>query len=370
MPPDRGFADPSAGVSTRNICVRSLVCCALGLRPQLVGHVDHGKSSLADGLLAANGIIRCAPSNFSCIAARARCDAWLRVGTFRQLISHSARLAGQIRYLDSREDEQERGITMESSAVSLSYRRAAPGGTVEDYLVNLIDTPGHIDFSSEVSTASRLCDGVLVVVDAVEGVCTQTINVLRQAWLERLRPILVINKLDRLIVELKLSPIEGHHHLVRLVEQVNAVMGGFFASERMDDDLRWRERREQRQAEAAASAGDESAPDAAFEERDDEDLYFAPERGNVIFASALDGWAFRLDQFAHLHAVRLGMREDRLRLCLWGEFYFDAKSKRVVTKPGPRATKPTFVQFVLDNLWAVYDCVTLNQCGDLAGEEH
>ena len=251
---------------------------------------------------------------------------------------------------------------MESSAVSLSYRRAAPGGPVEDYLVNLIDTPGHIDFSSEVSTASRLCDGVLVVVDAVEGVCTQTINVLRQAWLERLRPILVLNKLDRLIVELKLSPIEGHHHLVRLVEQVNAVMGGFFASERMDDDLRWRERREQRQAEAAAAAGDETAPDAAFEERDDEDLYFAPERGNVIFASALDGWAFRLDQFAHLHAVRLGMREDRLRLCLWGEFYFDAKSKRVVTKPGPKSLKPTFVQFVLDNLWAVYDCVTINQC--------
>jgi len=109
------------------------------------------QSSFADSLLAANGII-------------------------------SSRLAGTIRYLDSREDEQERGITMESSAVSLRWRlpkkaavadegvRAAP---TEDYKINLIDTPGHVDFSSEVSTASRLCDGAFVLVDAVEGVCTQ-----------------------------------------------------------------------------------------------------------------------------------------------------------------------------------------------------
>ena len=74
----------------------------------------------------------------------------------------------------------------------------------------------------------------------------KTITVLRQAWQDRLRPILLINKFDRLITELKLSPTEAYHHLSRLIEQVNAVMGSFFASERMEDDLRWREERERR----------------------------------------------------------------------------------------------------------------------------
>ncbi len=130
-----------------------------------LGHVDHGKTTLMDALLAANNII-------------------------------SQRMAGKMRYLDSREDEQERGITMESSAVSLKFQVAerSPDGGVyslpdiihfdmvtdtrlekvtKTYVVNMVDTPGHVDFSSEVSTASRICDGALVLVDVVEGVCTQ-----------------------------------------------------------------------------------------------------------------------------------------------------------------------------------------------------
>lgn len=261
----------------------------------------------------------------------------------------------------------------------------------EDYMINLIDTPGHVDFSSEVSTASRLCDGALVMVDAVEGVCTQTITVLRQAWQERLKPILVINKVDRLITELRLAPIEAHHHLTQLVEQVNAVMGSFHASERMEDDLRWREERskrlaakKERQEDTAAGLANQAGSaeastssstgqtevhndsndgdDDLYEEKDDEDLYFAPEQGNVIFASAIDGWAFRISQFAQIHAARLGIKESNLRKVLWGDFYLDPKTKRVLARKhlGKRSLKPMFVQFVLENLWAVYDSVILN----------
>ncbi|KAG6897765.1 hypothetical protein C0992_011434 [Termitomyces sp. T32_za158] len=300
-----------------------------------LGHVDHGKTTLMDTLLAANNII-------------------------------SARMAGKMRYLDSREDEQERGITMESSAVSLKFQVLGREKSPMTYIVNMIDTPGHVDFSSEVSTASRLCDGALVLVDVVEGVCTQTIAVLRQAWQDRLRPILVINKFDRLITELRLAPVEAHHHLTRLIEQVNAVMGSLFASERMEDDLRWREERERRLAEKKEQLADEA--DATlnetdeFQEKDDEDLYFAPERGNVIFASAIDGWGFRIGKFAQLYSSKLGMKEANLRRVLWGDYFLDPKSKRVISYKHLRGRplKSLFVQFVLENIWAVYDAVVLN----------
>ncbi|KAI0766400.1 translation elongation factor 2 [Trametes elegans] len=304
-----------------------------------IGHVDHGKTTMMDALLAANNII-------------------------------STRMAGKIRYLDSREDEQERGITMESSAVSLRFKvvERSPEGDPcpKTYVVNMIDTPGHVDFSSEVSTASRLCDGALVLVDVVEGVCTQTVTVLRQAWQDRLRPILVINKFDRLITELKLAPIEAYHHLSQLIEQVNAVMGSFFASERMEDDLRWREERERRLAakkESHAEQVDATVNEEdEYQEKDDEDIYFAPERGNVVFASAIDGWGFRIGKFAHLYAVKLGIKEANLRTVLWGDFYLDPKTKRVISHKHlrGRSLKPLFVQFVLENIWAIYDAVVTN----------
>lgn len=160
-------------------------------------------------------------------------------------------------------------------------------------------------------------------------------------------------------------------------------MGSFFASERLEDDLRWREDREKRLAKKQKEKEDEIVASTSaltlddptpvtnetdeFKERDDEDLYFAPEKGNVLFASAVDGWAFRVSQFAHLHAVRLGIREANLTKVLWGDFYLDPKTKRVITRKtlGKRALKPLFVQLVLENIWAVYDSVVLNKCVEL-----
>ncbi|PGH03246.1 hypothetical protein AJ79_07441 [Helicocarpus griseus UAMH5409] len=289
-------------------------------------------------------------------------------------------MAGKIRYLDSRPDEQLRGITMESSAISLYFsmlRRAAKDADPErkEYLINLIDSPGHIDFSSEVSTASRLCDGALVLVDAVEGVCSQTVTVLRHTWVEQLKPILVINKLDRLVTELKMTPAEAYLHLSKLLEQVNAVIGSFYQGERMEEDLQWRERMEERINAAAnkekdrtTRLADNMADTAAqadsiegeFEERDDEDLYFAPEKNNVIFCSATDGWAFTIRQFAGLYEKKLGFKRSLLEKVLWGDFYLDPKTKRVLGQKHlkGRNLKPMFVQLVLDTIWAVYNATT------------
>lgn len=258
---------------------------------------------------------------------------------------------------------------MESSAISLYFsmlRRSTPEATPEarEYLINLIDSPGHIDFSSEVSTASRLCDGAVVLVDAIEGVCSQTVTVLRQTWTEKLKPLLVINKMDRLITELKMTPGEAYVHLSKLLEQVNAVLGSFFQGERMEEDLNWRERMEERVAAVAAKeariAADQQASDSnelAFQERDDEELYFAPEKNNVIFGSAIDGWAFTVRQFAGLYEKKLGIKRSLLEKVLWGNFYLDPKTRKVL---GPkhlkgRNLKPIFVQLVLEQIWAVYN---------------
>ena len=214
-----------------------------------------------------------------------------------------------------------------------------------------------------------------MLVDAVEGVCSQTVTVLRHTWTEHLKPLLVINKVDRLITELKMSPGEAYTHLSKLLEQVNAVIGSFFQGERMEEDLQWRERVEERVAAAAAKevererkankgsvTGDSesvttSGTTGDFEEKDDEDLYFAPEKNNVIFSSAVDGWAFTVRQFASLYEKKLGIKRSILEKVLWGDFYLEPKTKRVLGSKHlkGRALKPMFVQLVLDNIWAVYE---------------
>ncbi|XP_041836893.1 elongation factor-like GTPase 1 isoform X2 [Melanotaenia boesemani] len=282
----------------------------------ILAHVDHGKTTLADCLVASNGII-------------------------------SSRLAGKLRYLDSREDEQIRGITMKSSAISLHFSSGD-----QDFLLNLIDSPGHVDFSSEVSTAVRLCDGAVVVVDAVEGVCPQTQVVLRQAWLENIKPVLVINKIDRLIMELKLTSQEAYTHLQKILEQVNAVTGTLFTSKVLE------ERAEKVKEEVEPCSRDQVYDwSAGLEEVDDSHIYFSPDQGNVVFSSAIDGWGFSIQQFASIYSDRMGIKAAVLLKTLWGDFYLNAKAKRILKGAQAKGKKPLFVQLVLDNIWSLYDAV-------------
>lgn len=132
-------------------------------------------------------------------------------------------MAGKLRYLDNRQDEQERGITMKSSSISLHYQSQLQQ---RDFLVNLIDSPGHVDFSSEVSTAVRLCDGAIVVVDVVEGVGPQTRAVLQQVYTEGLKAVLVLNKIDRLILEKQMEALDAYIHISQVSLTICEVSSG------------------------------------------------------------------------------------------------------------------------------------------------
>ncbi|MEM0197214.1 MAG: GTP-binding protein, partial [Sulfolobales archaeon] len=157
----------------------------------IIAHVDHGKTTTSDLLLAASGII-------------------------------SMKVAGEALALDYLDVEQKRGITVKAANISLYHEFAG-----KPYVVNLIDTPGHVDFSGKVTRSLRVLDGALVVVDAVEGVMTQTETVLRQALEERVRPILFINKVDRLIKELKFTAQEVQQRFVEIIKTMNSLLSEF-----------------------------------------------------------------------------------------------------------------------------------------------
>jgi len=165
----------------------------------IIAHVDHGKTTLSDSLLAAAGII-------------------------------SEQTAGQKLFLDSWELEQKRQMTVFASNISLAHTYKG-----EEYLINLIDTPGHIDFSGAVTRSLRAVDGALVVVDAVEGPMTQTETVLMQALRERVKPLLYINKVDRLIKEIKLTPQEIQNRFAKILARVNALIEKYAPPEHKKD---------------------------------------------------------------------------------------------------------------------------------------
>jgi elongation factor 2 len=158
-------------------------------------HIDHGKTTFTDNLLAGAGMM-------------------------------SEELAGKQLLMDFHEDEKERGITIDTGAVSMVHVFRN-----EEYLINLLDTPGHVDFGGEVTRAMRAVDGTIVLIDAVEGIMPQTETVLRQALREKVKPVLFINKVDRLIKELQLTPEKMQDRFIKIITSVNAFIREIAPSE-------------------------------------------------------------------------------------------------------------------------------------------
>jgi len=157
----------------------------------IIAHVDHGKTTLSDNLLLAAGII-------------------------------SPKVAGTALAMDYLEIEQKRQMTVKAANVSLLHEHNG-----QQYVINMIDTPGHVDFTGKVTRSLRVMDGAVVVVDSVEGVMTQTETVTRQALEERVRPVLYINKIDRLVKELRLSPQEVQERLLNIVRDFNTLIENY-----------------------------------------------------------------------------------------------------------------------------------------------
>lgn len=165
----------------------------------ICAHIDHGKTTLSDNLLAGAGMI-------------------------------SEELAGDQRFLDFDKQEQARGITIDAANVSMVHNYKD-----HEYLINLIDTPGHVDFGGDVTRAMRAVDGAVVVVCAVEGIMPQTETVLRQALKENVKPVLFINKVDRLLNELKLDPVELQNRFLKIIAEANKLIRNMAPEDKKDE---------------------------------------------------------------------------------------------------------------------------------------
>lgn len=225
--------------------------------------------------------------------------------------------AGDARATDTRADEQERGITIKSTGISLYYEFdiTFSGAEKEAYLINLIDSPGHVDFSSEVTAALRVTDGALVVVDYVEGVCVQTETVLRQALGEKIKPVLMINKIDRGILELQVDGETMYQNFQRVIESANVII-------------------------------------ATYEVPEMGELMVDPSEGTVAFGSGLHGWAFTLARFARMYSEKFGVKNDIMMKRLWGDYFFHPAAKNKLQKEQyneeGKEMKRAFVQFVME----------------------
>lgn len=267
----------------------------------VIAHVDHGKSTLTDSLVSKAGII-------------------------------ASSKAGEMRFTDTRKDEQERCITIKSTAISMYFElndrdvlfikeADQREKDCKGFLINLIDSPGHVDFSSEVTAALRVTDGALVVVDCVSGVCVQTQTVLRQAIAERIKPVVFMNKMDLALLTLQLDQEDLYQKFTRIVESVNVII---------------------------ATYSDEDGPMG--------DIKVDPSKGSVGFGSGLHAWAFTLKQFSEIYADKFKIDVEKLMNRLWGENFYNPTTRKW-GKSGEEGYKRAFCMFVLDPIFKIFDAI-------------
>uniref|UniRef100_A0A803MZW0 SNU114 homolog n=2 Tax=Chenopodium quinoa TaxID=63459 RepID=A0A803MZW0_CHEQI len=256
----------------------------------LVGHLHHGKTLFMDMLV----------------------EQTHHISTF------DTKNERHMRYTDTRFDEQERRISIKSVPMSLVLEDS----NSKSFLINIMDAPGHVNFSDEMSAALRLADGAVLVVDAAEGVMVNTERAIRHATQECIPIVVVINKVDRLITELKLPPKDAYHKLRHTLEIINNHITA-----------------------ASSTAGDVQLID--------------PAAGNVCFASATAGWSFTLQSFAKLYVKLHGVPFDASKFAarLWGDMYYHPDSRSFKRKPPATGGERSFVQFILEPLYKIYSQV-------------
>ncbi len=260
----------------------------------LVGHLHHGKTSLMDMFVE-------------------------QTHSFGEKGKGKAKGSDlkPLKYTDYRRDEQKRGISIKASPMSLVLQDLKG----KSFLFNMMDVPGHVNFSDEMTASLRMSDGILLVVDAAEGVMLSTELAIKAAVADNLAIALVINKMDRLILELKLPPNDAYHKLRHTIQELN-------------DFIR-------------SVPGGDKYP------------LLSPSKGNVAFSSSLSGWSFTLLSFAKLYSEvhDIYIPADKFSRRLWGDLYFDHEKRTFMKKPMNSGSQRTFVEFILEPLYKIYSIV-------------
>ncbi|OBT54965.1 U5 small nuclear ribonucleoprotein component [Pseudogymnoascus sp. 24MN13] len=255
------------------------------------GHLHHGKTALMDMLVLETHDIADRLEN--------------RVGKARD---------EQLRYTDTSIMERDRGLSIKAAPMSLVLQNTKG----KSHLLNIIDTPGHVNFVDEVAASLRLVDGVVLEVDVVEGVQVNTEQIIKYAVLEGLPLVLVVNKLDRLILELKLPPTDAYFKLKHVIEEVNTAI--------------------------------ENALPGQGETR-----RLSPEKGNVLFACSGMQWCFTLQSFARMYADTYpGISATEFARRLWGDVFFNPTKRSFTRKGVEERSKRSFVNFILEPIYKLY----------------